>query len=587
MLATSSLRQKLIFTSVICLLIPLLITLSFTNFLSRGVLKNRAIQNSLYTLGSLELQVSSIVDDMLYVSNYIQFDGELNALLKELNEPLTDNQKALIQRRITERLESVTNLLSKMYVTILMNEGASYSNYPLFDYNPASFRNEPWFDRLPQLQGYETYWAGTEPNYLASEKQENPFVVTIARTVKIFSEPQGYFFVSLSERVFREIFLKASGLQTAFMTDSEGTILSHPDAGMIRKSIPMVSNSGSSSDVVRIDGLDYLLVNRIMPYSNWRLVSLTPYKEAVGQIDLIQKSSLIAQLLIYSFFLVVLAALVRQLTKPLSELGRVAGEVEGGNLAVRSGIRGSNEIGKLGRSFDIMLERIEEMLEQVRIEQATKRKFELAMLQAQINPHFLFNILNSIRVNIWLKGDRENAELISGLAALLRMTINNKNEFVPLYYEIEIVVHYMDLMNMRQKQRTEYEVMVEEHARLVEVPRFFIQPLIENAYIHGFANGGGRIKIAAVSMPDYLVVTVQDNGRGMTAEQVHQLYKGLGDGFQERAEPNRNFTGIGLKIVYDRMRIIYGPRYRLEIESAQGEGTLIRCVIPTGGIDHV
>src|SRR5690606_5826160 len=150
--------------------------------------------------------------------------------------------------------------------------------------------------------------------------------------------------------------------------------------------------------------------------------------------------------------------LISRLTKPMQRLGRVAAQVESGRLEVRSHIRGSDEIGQLGRSFDQMLDRVAAMIEQIRTEQTLKRKAELDMLQAQINPHFLFNVLNSIRMRIMMKGDADSAALISSLAALLRMTINRSNELIPLREEADTVVHYVRLMNFRHNEQIQLEV---------------------------------------------------------------------------------------------------------------------------------
>src|SRR5690606_4660412 len=114
------------------------------------------------------------------------------------------------------------------------------------------------------------------------------------------------------------------------------------------------------------------------------------------------------------------------------KLSSVASQVNQGNLSVRSNIIGKDEIGKLGKSFDLMLDRVNHMIIQIKKEQEQKRKAELEMLQAQLNPHFLFNILNSIRMRILLKGDNENAELLSSLSSFLRMSINRNNEFISL-----------------------------------------------------------------------------------------------------------------------------------------------------------
>src|SRR5690606_6553201 len=138
-------------------------------------------------------------------------------------------------------------------------------------------------------------------------------------------------------------------------------------------------------------------------------------------------------------------------TYSIRKLSRVAAQVEVGNLLVRSRIEGPDEIGMLGKSFDLMLDKINEMITQIKEEQEQKKKAELEMLLAQLNPHFLFNILNSISVRVLMKGDAEHAELLNSLSTFLRMSINRNNEFITLTEELDTINHYMKLVNFKNK----------------------------------------------------------------------------------------------------------------------------------------
>lgn len=186
--------------------------------------------------------------------------------------------------------------------------------------------------------------------------------------------------------------------------------------------------------------------------TGWKLVSLTPYDRAVFKLNVIFKRVFMFQLASFCLFMVLLLYLLGKFTRPLVRLGRVAETVQRGNLEVRSGIRGEDEIGYLGQSFDLMLDKVKETIGEITKTQVRKRKAELAMLQAQINPHFLFNVLNSIRMKVLRKGDSESAEMISSLSKLLRMTISQDKGVIPLHEEVDLAIDYVRLMNMRQKR---------------------------------------------------------------------------------------------------------------------------------------
>jgi two-component system sensor histidine kinase YesM len=230
-----------------------------------------------------------------------------------------------------------------------------------------------------------------------------------------------------------------------------------------------------------------------------------------------------------------------------------------------------------------MIDRIEHMIEENLHEQELKRKAELAMLQAQINPHFLFNVLNSIRLKIMMKGDEENAELISSLSSVLRMTINRNNEFIMLHEEIEINEHYIRLLNSRHGDRVVLRIEAASDTLMLKVPRFMLQPLIENAYIHGLKSKPGVIIIASQKCADgRLQVEIQDSGIGMTVENLAALHAHLETKSNDNTEESRRglLTGIGINNVFERLKLIYGNRFDYEIDSMPDRGTRIVLRFP-------
>ncbi|WP_159881499.1 cache domain-containing sensor histidine kinase [Paenibacillus puerhi] len=585
-----SLRQKLIISSVVCLLLPAAITLSITNRNAEAIIQRHATDNALGTQEVMGRYIINTVNQMLYVSNYVQFDSEIqSAITQRWNETRLGGEDRFVEhflsaKNITEKLENITFPDGKTHITILLADGISFTNYSHLEYNPAGFFQEPWFARLTQLPSFATYWIGTHPSYLAKDREKGQYFITIAKTMKSFSsEPFGYLIVSLSEEEISNIFVNQSLNQEHMLLDSSGMILSHADSQKIGKRFThngeLHGEEGSS--LITVDKEDYLLLHRKLPYSDWRLVSMVPYREAVSQINAVQGTNYFLQAFFFVLFLLILVTLVRQFTKPIYRLGRVVSRVEDGNLQIRTGIRGGDEISRLGQSFDRMLDRIEEMLHQVTWEQTRKRKAELAMLQAQINPHFLFNVLNSIRMRIKLKGDDENAGLISSLSSLLRMTINRNNEFVPLHEEVETVVHYFHLMNFRLSEPLALRTEIASSVALTEIPRFILQPVLENSIIHGFRDAPGTVSITAWGKRDLLVIEVSDTGRGMDEEELMQLERKLGE--QEGEKSKETLSGIGLNNVLERLRLIYGETFHYRIESHVGEGTSITLHIPLKG----
>ncbi|MNJ54037.1 Sensor histidine kinase YehU [compost metagenome] len=264
-----------------------------------------------------------------------------------------------------------------------------------------------------------------------------------------------------------------------------------------------------------------------------------------------------------------------------------------GNLEERSGIRGNDEIGRLGWLFDQMLDRVKEMIAEVSDTQARKRKAELKMLQAQINPHFLFNVLNSIRMKIMKRGDLESGKMIGSLSILLRMTISREEDEIYLHEEIDLISHYVSLMNLRQKEEVELVLDIAPEAFLVKVPRFFLQPIVENAMIHGLSQQAGLIRIQAIRDGRQLIVRVEDDGGGMDSHQLecitHKLELSATDlKLLNNSETSGHFSGIGLANVVERMRMFCGEGFSIHVRSEPGTGTVIEMFIPIGeGMRHV
>ena len=414
------------------------------------------------------------------------------------------------------------------------------------------------------------------------------YYITIVQTIKSFSsKPDGFLFVSLSEEQISHIFPEHQLNHEYMLLDSHGTILSHIDTDRIGQTFAHFDqiNKPSSSSIISVGHEKVMLLDRKLQISDWILVSMVPYQEAISKINAVQSTNIIVQAVFFILFLVILVSLVSQFTKPIFKLSRAVSKVEAGHLQYRTRMRGNDEIGQLGQSFDQMLDRIEDMIKQVTLEQAGKRKAELEMLQAQINPHFLFNVLNSIRLRIKLRGDGKNAALISSLSSLLRMTINRNNEFVTLHEEVETVGHYFELMNFRTNEAASIHIDIMPESALMEVPRFVIQPIIENSLIHGLHDHSGAIAIIARIENDRLQIQIKDTGRGMSEEELEKLHERLAPTKStavaaKKEETHKGLSGIGLKNVFERLKLIYGDEFQYFIESQLGQGTAITLKIP-------
>ncbi|WP_243864521.1 cache domain-containing sensor histidine kinase [Paenibacillus castaneae] len=573
-----SFRQRLIATSIACLVVPTVIMLYSTSSFSQKIIREQALNSANQSLRIVQYQIHGLLEEMVEVSNRVQFNDELRSALHKPDDPI-------VAMAVTAQLEQMASARPDIRLSLLMRDGRSYSNYSYYEYNPSSFREMPWFHNLSQLSPYDTLYLGVQPNYLKKQAENDHFVIMTARALTDYSSvPFGYLIVSRTENSISDIMDNLS--EDIYLLDQNQGIVSHRNEENIGKDFRslMTTSTFVSPGIINLAGQNQIYVSMPVHYANWSLVSLVPYEQLTDKVNRIYRSGILLQVLFVAGFLLFLAYLLRRFTKPIRILSDVAIQVETGDLQIRSNVRSGDEVGRLGRAFDHMLDRISEMIEQVKLEQELKRQAELAMLQVQINPHFLFNVLSSIRLKLLMKGDDENAELVGSLSSLLRTTLSSQQESVPLRTEIEITEQYMELMNFSLRHQIESIIEVDTELYLETVPRFILQPIIENCYKHGFSRRGGRISIRVNKTDEVISITIEDNGAGMSPQMLSRVNESLKlskKQIMERYDHYEGSTaGIGLTNVYNRLKLIYGDSFQMSLESQQQKGTTAIFLFP-------
>ncbi|MDF2937222.1 MAG: histidine kinase [Paenibacillaceae bacterium] len=587
--ASRSFRSKLVFVSVACILLPALGTMLVYNYLTRDAVKEQAVQNADQTLKLVEGHVSNELRYMLYLMNYFTVDQDILFLLKNLaSEPYDRNRQTEAQflagNEVRKNIGSLTAAGQKNFVSIVLNNGMTFANYLAYEYDPRLLLGESWVKESGSSFGLNSYWPGVMHTSFSSEKARNPYQLTAVRPLRGDRNAiYGYVVVTVMESLIHQYFEGLPTQQEIMLLDGNDRILSHTDSSLIGSPFPEMREALAQrgTPILHRDGTAYLVSEKTLSIGGWKLVSLTPYKSAVAKINDIFQNVFLFQLISFVVFFLLLLLAIRAFTVSLVRLDKVALRVQEGDLEVRSSIRGQDEVGRLGKSFDQMLDRITDMIREITDTQARKRKAELDMLQAQINPHFLFNVMNSIRMKVLKNGDRESADMLSSLSKLLRMTIQD-TDHIPLHDEVETAIDYVKLMNMRQKEEVRLEVDIDAGVLTECVPRFCLQPLIENALIHGLNQQEGRICLHAKKEEEHIRIQVRDTGMGMDAEALRRLRSRLAEPGEEDAEKKgkRGFSGIGLHNVYERMKMTFGAGFYMEIDSREGEGTCISMYLP-------
>jgi two-component system sensor histidine kinase YesM len=247
-----------------------------------------------------------------------------------------------------------------------------------------------------------------------------------------------------------------------------------------------------------------------------------------------------------------------------------------GNFELQIPNKRTDEIGELNNSFNFMINKINTLIKEVYQERIAQRNAELEALQMQINPHFLYNTLDSINWMLINKGEHEISEIIISLGNLMRYSISKKNSFVPLEQEFKYILSYLRIQKNRLEERLKYEIDMQDSIKSFHVPKLILQPLVENAISHGIepSNKGGTVRIKACETEEFISIMVEDDGAGMDEDKLNQLR--LSQNVDDSA------TSIGVRNVDRRIRLHYGDKYKLRIDSTYGIGTIITIMIPKG-----
>ena len=322
-------------------------------------------------------------------------------------------------------------------------------------------------------------------------------------------------------------------------------------------------------------GEKYLVTRTDMKTTGWTLVSMVPYKSVMAETMAISGVMILAVAITLIVTLLLLNRILTGVVKPLKKLEKYMVQVNPDNMDQRMEILTDDEIGHLSMKFNQMMDRIRNLKEQVIEEQEDKRKYELQALQAQINPHFLYNTLDSI---IWMAetNDSNIVAMTEALAKLFRISLNKGNEEISLERELEHVKNYLIIQSMRYADKFTYEISAEPGVERCRTIKLILQPIVENCIYHGIKKkrGTGKITIRAYRREHNLIIEVSDDGCGMPEEICRKI---LSD---EIESENISGSGIGVKNVNERIQLRFGKKYGLSYSSEEGVGTTVTYVLP-------
>ena len=414
---------------------------------------------------------------------------------------------------------------------------------------------------------------------------ERPWVITLSRGIRDrggSGEKEGVFFIDLNYSAISGL-CDQSTVGTkgyAFILDARGNIVYHPQQQQLynelqTENINLIMDTEDDTVLTGTgkDGKLYSISRS--DKTGWTVVDCTSVRELLSKSRQAQSIYVLMAVLLVIVSLLFSRFMARSITLPIQKLRDSMEKVQEGDFSISDVVVDSdNEIGSLTKSFDVMTHRIQELMEQNVYEQEQKRKSELKALQSQINPHFLYNTLDSI---IWMAEGKKNEEVVlmtASLARLLRQSISNEDEVVPIANEVEYARGYLTIQKMRYKDKLEFQIEVEPSILHIPLIKLVLQPIIENAIYHGlkYKESKGLLIIKGFMKDGNAVLQVIDDGVGMDEETLAHIY--------DRHKVNYHSNGVGVYNVQKRLKLYYGDDYGITYESKKGEGTTATITIP-------
>ena len=414
-----------------------------------------------------------------------------------------------------------------------------------------------------------------------------------------FTRPLGYIVINVRADHFREAVRTTDGLNgTLFVLDSEGTTLFDSSGGETGK--PFIGETYGISDSEAMESnRGYVINTQASERTGYRFINIVNRDVIRQEAGSIRRSLYGILLACVVLALIISFVSARMFSRRINRLVQKMRVMDVGEFNITTDVKGNDEIGYLERSFNSMITRLDKHIQTAYVYQLESKTAELKALQAQINPHFLFNTLESIRFNALEHNDADTAKMIHLLGNLFRWNIQNGELFTELRQEINYAETFIELQKLRYEDAFDFTTDVPQKLLSFGVPKFILQPLVENAIKHGQrgVTSGGIISISARVIESAergerktesgedggkdihggnLEIMVEDNGHGMDEETVRRITERLG---QPETEADDHYS-IGLSNVHQRIRILFGEPYGLTIRSEPGVRTTVRILMP-------
>lgn len=582
-----SIGNKLLFSYMLVVFIPVLLVGFILNYSMRSNIVDSAMREASVNVDRTYSRLNEVMRLVMDISYKMQMDEELEELLLA---DYRSTQEVFDTYFQYNEFKNIINLYSSEIRDIRIYSGnpSLLESGQIMKLTPDVMETE-WYNKINRANG-RICW-----QYLinASGNSSNMCLTRVIKTLISYKE-LGVLIISLNEDYLNS--LVRSEPYDTFFVDDLGHVFSAADRGMIGKNLVDTQLSviyGMDEGTVNIDYMDKPAKAIIKSFDpsvyngSFKIISIVPVSVIEEQAN--SSALLVAGIMTISLLLAFILILIfsNAISSRIKILSRDMHKVALGNFDINPAITGEDEIGQLFTDMNVMANSIRDLVQEVYVTKAQKDKLairqkeiKLELLANQINPHFLFNTLETIRMKAHVNGQKELAEIVKLLGRIMRRNLEIGSEMITVESEVEFVQCYLEIQKFRYGNRINYDIIFEdEEIKNVRILPLTIQPLVENAIVHGleFKEGEGHVSVRLYRNNFYIFISVQDDGEGMTNEKLQEVLDSLDD--MEDSPGKR----VGLRNVHQRLKLFYGEEYGLRIYSQKNGGTKIDIMLPGEG----
>jgi two-component system sensor histidine kinase YesM len=533
--------------------------------------KVKASQHNVINMIAHDLSKS--VEDVIYSNNLVSFNKS-SAFLESLKnfkdvsvlQSLKDYESLMA---ISEYIDLVFSKTTGMNASIFYLNQQGYIVYG--NNNELDFRSlKTWVaekevsDWITNANPNRLQWMMADDLKVSNWRKSDTFYMAMRPVNHLYTgERLGTLFIGIPNHYFQEVMSTVNFGQIELVNENGAKVFSHVMEG-----------------TAAIAQNNQVELRSKVPITGWELIYRFSNKEITKELTYVFRIHILLIIVCLILFIFISIFIGRQLYRPLDKLRRVAENFGEGDRIVRFPVKGRDELSVLGIAFNNMLDRINRLLLNIEQEQEEKRVIELQALFAQIHPHFLLNTLNSVKCNLALGGDRIHSGQIGSLMSLLGAYMR-VNEMSSLEDECRLLVDYTQIMKMRTEMDFQFHINIPEEWKGFMVPRLMLQPMVENAIIHGFSNlpdfpADPMIRVEVYGSGDALTIDVADNGKGMVASALANLHSTL----EKDKEPTASNQRIGLPNVLRRLQLTFGESSSIRVYENADKGLTVSMRIP-------